>query len=129
MFTHPLGDDLLVGASMAIYTCGQLNRTSKYTTHTTKGVNNKATTPKCNFHFKNYKTVHVLYKQHVKGIRNQHENILIYMKTYRFQTGLLVRSDIRKSVDSLCRDGADTPMPPCKGKAFTRTNVERIEPF
>ena len=29
---------------------------------------------------------------------------------------------IRESVDSLCRDGADTPMPPYIGKAFTRTN-------
>ena len=31
---------------------------------------------------------------------------------------------IRESVDSLCRDGADTPMPPYIGKAFTGTNVE-----
>ena len=29
-----------------------------------------------------------------------------------------------KSVDSLCRDGADTPMSPYIGKAFTCTNVE-----
>ena len=31
---------------------------------------------------------------------------------------------IRESVDSLCRDGADTPMPLYIGKAFTRTNFE-----
>ena len=39
---------------------------------------------------------------------------------------LKVRSALylRESVDSLCRDGADTPMPPYIGKAFTRTNVE-----
>ena len=36
---------------------------------------------------------------------------------------------IRESVDSLCRDGADTPMAPYTGKAFTRTNVEHVEPF
>ena len=35
-------------------------------------------------------------------------------------------SIIRESVDSLCRDGVDTPMPPYIGKAFTRTNVEDI---
>ena len=33
---------------------------------------------------------------------------------------------IRESVDSLCRDGADTPMPPYIGKAFTRTNFEDL---
>ena len=31
---------------------------------------------------------------------------------------------IRESVDSLCRDGADTPMPPYIGKAFTRTGFK-----
>ena len=36
---------------------------------------------------------------------------------------------IRESVDSLCRDGADTPMPPYIGKAFTRTNVEDLSLF
>ena len=36
---------------------------------------------------------------------------------------------IRESVDSLCRDGADTPMPPYIGKAFTRTNFEDISLF
>ena len=38
---------------------------------------------------------------------------------------------IRESVDSLCRDGADTPapMPPYIGKAFTRTNFEDLRLF
>ena len=36
---------------------------------------------------------------------------------------------VRESVDSLCRDGADTPMPPYIGKAFTRTNVEELSLF
>ena len=36
---------------------------------------------------------------------------------------------IRESVDSLCRDGADTPMPPYIGKAFTPTNVEGYSLF
>ena len=36
---------------------------------------------------------------------------------------------IRESVDSLCRDGADTPMPPYIGKAFTRTNFEDLSLF
>ena len=36
---------------------------------------------------------------------------------------------IRESVDSLCKDGADTPMPPYIGKAFTRTNVEDLSLF
>ena len=31
---------------------------------------------------------------------------------------------IRELVDSLRRDGTDTPMPPYIGKAFTRTNVD-----
>ena len=36
---------------------------------------------------------------------------------------------IRELVDSLCRDGADTPMPPYIGKAFTRTNFEDLSLF
>ena len=36
---------------------------------------------------------------------------------------------IRESVDSQCRDGADTPMPPYIGKAFTRTNFEDLSLF
>ena len=36
---------------------------------------------------------------------------------------------IRESVDSLCRDGADTPMPPYIGKAFIRKNVEELSLF
>ena len=36
---------------------------------------------------------------------------------------------IRESVDSLCRDGVDTPMPPYIGKAFTRTNFEDLSLF
>ena len=36
---------------------------------------------------------------------------------------------IRESVDSLCRDGVDTPMPPYIGKAFIRTNVEKLSLF
>ena len=36
---------------------------------------------------------------------------------------------IRESVDSLCGDGVDTPMPPYIGKAFTRTNVEDVSLF
>ena len=36
---------------------------------------------------------------------------------------------IRESVDSLCRDGAETPMPPYIGKAFTRTNFEDLSLF
>ena len=36
---------------------------------------------------------------------------------------------IRESVDSLCRDGADTPMPPYIGKAFTRTNFEDLSSY
>ena len=39
------------------------------------------------------------------------------------------RFSIRESVDSLCRDGADTPMPPYIGKAFTRTNFEDLSLF
>ena len=31
--------------------------------------------------------------------------------------------------ESLCRDGADTPMPPYIGKAFTRTNFEDLSLF
>ena len=43
----------------------------------------------------------------------------------------IMYSIIRESVDSLCRDGTDTPMPPYihVGKAFTRTNVEDISLF
>ena len=37
--------------------------------------------------------------------------------------------NIRESVDSLCRDGADTPMPPYIGKAFTRTNFKDLSLF
>ena len=40
-----------------------------------------------------------------------------------------LRLSIRESVDSLCRDGADTPMPPYIGKAFTRTNFEDLSLF
>ena len=36
---------------------------------------------------------------------------------------------IRESVDSLCGDGADTPMPPYIGKAFTCTIVEDVSLF
>ena len=36
---------------------------------------------------------------------------------------------IRESVDSLYRDGTDTPMPPYIGKAFTRTNFEDLSLF
>ena len=36
---------------------------------------------------------------------------------------------IRESVDSLCRDGVDTPMLPYIGKAFTRTNFEDLSLF
>ena len=36
---------------------------------------------------------------------------------------------IRGSVDSLCRDGADTPMLLYMGKAFTRTNAEELSLF
>ena len=36
---------------------------------------------------------------------------------------------IRESVESLCRDGVDTPMPPYIGKAFTRTNFEDLSLF
>ena len=39
------------------------------------------------------------------------------------------KQNIRESVDSLCRDGADTPMPPYIGKAFTRTNFEDLSLF
>ena len=41
----------------------------------------------------------------------------------------LIFTLIRESVDSLCRDGADTPMPPYIGKAFTRTNFEDLSLF
>ena len=44
-------------------------------------------------------------------------------------TDSLIGVCIRESVDSLCRDGADTPMPPYIGKAFTRTNFEDISLF
>ena len=47
-------------------------------------------------------------------------------------TSLLIsqcRPAIRESVDSLCRDGADTPMPPYIGKAFICTNVEELSLF
>ena len=36
---------------------------------------------------------------------------------------LILITGIRESVDSLCRDGVDTPMPPYIAKAFTCTNV------
>ena len=36
---------------------------------------------------------------------------------------------VRESVDSLCGDDADTPMPPYIGKAFTRTNFEDLSLF
>ena len=36
---------------------------------------------------------------------------------------------IRESVDSPCRDGADTPMLPYIGKAFTHTNFEDLRLF
>ena len=42
---------------------------------------------------------------------------------------VLVTGPIRESVDSLCRDGADTPMAPYIGKAFTRTNFEDLSLF
>ena len=47
-----------------------------------------------------------------------------YMYMYMY-----IQCTFRESVDSLCRDGADTPMPPYIGKAFTRTNFEDISLF
>ena len=37
--------------------------------------------------------------------------------------------NLLESVDSLCRDGTDTPMLPYIGKAFTRTNFEELGLF
>ena len=37
--------------------------------------------------------------------------------------------DIRESVDSLCRDGADMPRPPYIGKACTRPNATFVSLF
>ena len=47
-------------------------------------------------------------------------------KTNRYMYMYTSVKIIRESVDSLCRDGVDTPTPPYihVGKAFTRTNVE-----
>ena len=42
------------------------------------------------------------------------------------QTG---NDNIRESVDSLCRDGADMPRPPYIGKACTRPNLEDLSLF
>ena len=41
----------------------------------------------------------------------------------------LLTGYIRESVDSLCRDGVDTPMPPYIGKAFTCINFEDLSLF
>ena len=38
-------------------------------------------------------------------------------------------SSIRESVDSLCRDGADTPRPPYIGNACTRPNATFVSLF
>ena len=46
-----------------------------------------------------------------------------------YQKKVYTMSCIRESVDSLSRDGADTPMPPYIGKAFTRTNFEDLSLF
>ena len=46
--------------------------------------------------------------------------------THSQLTQILYHDNIRESVDSLCRDGADMPMPPYIGKAFTRTNFEDL---
>ena len=40
-----------------------------------------------------------------------------------------VRTAIRESVDSLCRDDADTPMPPYIRKAYNRPNAAFVSLF
>ena len=37
--------------------------------------------------------------------------------------------NIRESVDSLCRDDADMPMPPYIGKAYNRPNAAFVSLF
>ena len=51
-----------------------------------------------------------------------------YLTKLALETGVNEVS-IRESVDSLCGDGVDTPMPPYIGKAFTRTNFEDLSLF
>ena len=41
--------------------------------------------------------------------------------------GVKVNVYIKESVNSSCRDGTDTPMPPYIGKACTRTNIEDLK--
>ena len=55
--------------------------------------------------------------------------IVRHEQSCTFLLQLAVLHLIRESVDSLCRDGADTPMPPYIGKAFTRTNFEDLSLF
>ena len=60
----------------------------------------------------------------------RHRVIHVYKHTSLESTALLQSSAyIRESVDSLCRDGADMPMPPYIGKACTRPNLEDLSLF
>ena len=43
--------------------------------------------------------------------------------------GQRLKYNIRESVDSLCRDGADMPRPPYIGKTCTRPNLEDLSLF
>ena len=42
---------------------------------------------------------------------------------------VIMRADIRESVDSLCRDDADMPMPPYIRKACNRPNAACVSLF
>ena len=44
-------------------------------------------------------------------------------------TSFLMTCNIRESVDSLCRDDADMPMPPYIGKACNRPNAAFVSLF
>ena len=50
--------------------------------------------------------------------------------SFLFYTSIkIIKNEIRESVDSLCRDGADMPRPPYIGKACTRPNATFVSLF
>ena len=78
-------------------------------------------------------TVALLFVGFMLTLRLWHKRKQRRIRLEKIQRDIAARyvchSSIRESVDSLCRDGMDTPMARYIGKAFTRTNVEDISLF
>ena len=65
----------------------------------------------------------------VNTMQEVYNIISVYICPLNEESSMYMIVCIRESVDSLCRDGVDTPMPPYIGKAFTRTNFEDLSLF